>query len=297
LTARQDVALNTVKAYYDILWAERYHGLVTETQMQKKLHAQMALMRYQNGVATEVDLLRSEVAVANSAPDVVRAENAVRQARALLNYYLGRPLDHATELASDFQQKEWEEINLLEREREALRRRPEMARPRTAERIASAQLELAQAESQRVDFSSSYGMSARLPENLSDRRFTRWIAGVNFTLPLFDCFKRSGMAAQAVANQRAVRLEREKLEQQIRLDIQQGLDELKAAAETIAAARANVSQAEKVLNMMQDNYKYGAATTLDILDAQTAVSARAAICCAGCTTIRWRARTCAGPPD
>jgi outer membrane protein TolC len=80
------------------------------------------------------------------------------------------------------------------------------------------------------------------------------------------------MTWQAVANERAARLEREKFEQQIRLAIQQGYDELKAAAETIAAARTNVSQAEKVLSMMQNNYKYGAATTLDIVDAQTAVS-------------------------
>src|SRR5207248_2923609 len=37
--ARQDVALNAVKAFYDLLWAERYHGLVAETQRQKELHA------------------------------------------------------------------------------------------------------------------------------------------------------------------------------------------------------------------------------------------------------------------
>ena len=38
------------------------------------------------------------------------------------------------------------------------------------------------------------------------------------------------------------------------------------------AAKANVGQAEKVLSMMQNNYKWGAATTLDILDSQTALS-------------------------
>ena len=47
---------------------------------------------------------------------------------------------------------------------------------------------------------------------------------------------------------------------------------MRAAAETVAAARANVKQAEEVLSMMQSNYKYGAATTLDVVDAQTALS-------------------------
>jgi outer membrane protein TolC len=54
--------------------------------------------------------------------------------------------------------------------------------------------------------------------------------------------------------------------------VQQGLDELTAAHETILSARANIGQAERVLLMTQNNYKYGAATTLDIVDAQTALS-------------------------
>ena len=64
----------------------------------------------------------------------------------------------------------------------------------------------------------------------------------------------------------------EKFEQQVRLSIRQGYDELKAASETIDAAKTNISQAERVLSMMQNNYKYGAATTLDILDSQAALS-------------------------
>jgi outer membrane protein len=271
--AEQDVALATVKAYYDLLWADRYRTVVAETQEQKKAHAEMARKRYQNGVETEVDVLRSDVAVANGEPDLLRAENALRQARAVLNYYIGRPLDNPTQLLDDFQQKPWERNDIADLEQDALRRRPELQRLRIAERSAATQFDLARAEDRmRADFSSSYGISSRLPQNLVDRTFTRWVAGVTFTFPLFDGFKRSGLVQQAVANQRSARLEREKNEQQIRLAVQQGLDDVKAAAETIAAARANVSQAEKVLTMMQNNYKYGAATTLDIVDSQTAVS-------------------------
>ncbi len=106
--AQQDVALGTVRAFYDLLWAERYRTLVAETQDQKTLHAEMARARYEHGVATEVDVLRSQVAVANGAPDLVRADSGIKQARALLNYYLGRPLDFATQLAGDFQEKPWD---------------------------------------------------------------------------------------------------------------------------------------------------------------------------------------------
>jgi outer membrane protein len=271
--SEQDLALAVVKAYYGLLWSEQYRDNVLETQNQRKLHAEMARTRFQNGVATRVDVLRSEVAVANGQPDVVRAGNAIRQTRALLNYYLVRPTDFATRATGSFIEQPWEQWDLEALATGAFRNRPELTRLRVAERSAAAMLDLAKAESRmRADFSSEYGIMSRLPKNLFDPKFMRWSVGVNFTLPVFDGFRRSGMVYQAAANQRAARLEREKVEQQVRLAIQQALDELSAARETIAAARTNITQAETVLEMMQSNYKYGAATTLDIVDAQTALS-------------------------
>jgi outer membrane protein len=271
--AEQDIALGVVKAYWGLLWAERYYMLVTETQDQKKAHADMARMRFKNGVATEVDVLRSDVSVANGVPDVVRAEAAIRQARALLNYHLVRPVEFPTEVVGEFPEAPWDEWELEALMKDALRRRPELIRLRHAERSAGVQVDLAKAENKlRVDFTGTYGVMSRLPENLMERKFNRWIAGLNFQLPIFDGFKRNGLVGQAIANQRGARLERERLEQQVRLAIQQGLDELRASQEAVRAARATVDQAEKVLGMMRNNYRHGAATTLDVLDAQTAVS-------------------------
>jgi outer membrane protein len=271
--AEQDLALQVVRSFYSLLWAEKYASLVAETQQQKVSHARMARSRFENGVATEVDMLRSEVAVANGSPDLVRAANAVRQARAGLNYLLVRPIDAPLTLSGDFDDRDWESTEFDELTAEAIRRRPEMTRLRIAERSAAAQLDLAKAESRmRVDFAGGYGIMARMASNLANSQFARWNMAVNFTLPVFDGFRRSGLVWQATAAQRQARLEREKLEQQVHLSLQQGLDELNAARETMEAAQATVGQAERVLSMMQNNYKWGAATTLDILDAQTALS-------------------------
>jgi outer membrane protein TolC len=271
--AEQDLALEVVKAYYGLLWAERDKELVAATQDQRKLHAEMARTRFKNGVATEVDVLRSEVAVANGAPELVRADNAIRQARALLNYYMVRPIDFPTKTSAEFPEKPWEESSVDALFQEAARGRPELHRLRIAEQSAAAQFQLAKAEDRmRVDASAGYGIVSRLPKNLMDPLYRHWSVGVSFTLPVFDGFKRNGLMEQAAANQRATHLERERVEQQVRLGLQQGGDDLKAARETITAARTNIEQAERVLTMMQDNYRFGAATTLDIVDAQTAVT-------------------------
>ncbi len=258
------------KACYGLMWAERYRTLVAETQEQRKLHAEMARARFKNGVATEVDVLRSEVAVANGAPDLVRADNAIRQARALVNFYLVRPLD-SPRSRGRFPGQALGPVGSGGAD-------PGGRAP--AARTAAAGIAESSAESSSIGqggephdertSTAAYGISRASRE--FNPLYARWNLGVSFTLPVFDGFKRSGLVYQATANQRAARLEREKVEQQVRLGLQQGLDEIKAATETIAAARANIEQAEKVLPMTQNNYKYGAATTLDIVDAQTALS-------------------------
>ena len=144
--AEQDLSLNVVRAYYDLIWAERYRDQVADTQRQKRLHAEMARVQFRNGVATEVDALRSEVNVANGEPDLVRAQNGIRQARALLNYYLVRPIDFPTRTSGEFQDKQIEETNLDTLMREAQRHRPELTRLRIAERSALVQIDLAKAE-------------------------------------------------------------------------------------------------------------------------------------------------------
>jgi len=271
--AEQDLALEVVRAFYALLGTERYLTQVVETQQQRELHADMARTRFENGVATEVDVLRSEVTVANGRPEVVAAENAIRQARAQLNYYLVRRVDFPTQVSGEFQESSWDEWDLEVLMQEAERRRPDLLRLRIAEQSAATQLDLARAENRMsVDFNAAYGLVARQPKNLMDRLYSRWNLGLTFTLPIFDGFERSGLVWQATANQRAARLQREKTEQQIRLGIQQGLDDLRATQETVAAARANIEQAERVLEMTQANYQFGAATTLDIVDAQTALS-------------------------
>ena len=47
---------------------------------------------------------------------------------------------------------------------------------------------------------------------------------------------------------------------------------MQSSAKAIAAARPSVAQADRVLTMMQANYQYGAATTLDVVDSQTALT-------------------------
>lgn len=268
----QDIRLNTIRAFYDLLLAEDRLGVSRETIQHRERQLELARSRYRAGVATEVDVLRSQVSLANAQPELIRAENAIRQARSVLNNLLVRPVDFPTQANGQLTFIPWTQPDLQTIVREAMTNRPELQRLKINEQEADMALRLAHAENGlRLDFNAAYGVQARDPSNLTNRDFTRWNFQFNFTFPVFDGGKRSGLVEQALAQQRITRLTRTAQEDIVRLEAQTALDDLERAAKTIEAARLNVQQAERVLEMMQNNYKYGAATTLDVLDSQLAL--------------------------
>ncbi len=269
----QDIRLRVIRAFHDLLLAERLLDVSRETVAQREQHVEMARARYEAGVATEVDVLRSQVSLANAQPELLRAENAVRQARAVLNNLLVRPIDYPTEALGELRFVPVTEADLNKIIRQALDRRPELERLRINELEADAQKKLANAENRlRLDFNGEYGFSARDPANLWNHGFKRWIFTLSVSLPIFDGGRRSGLYRQAVAMRKMAELTRAETENDVRLEAQNAVDELERAEKTVEAARLNVHEAERVLAMMQDNYRYGAATTLDVTDAQTALS-------------------------
>lgn len=269
----QDIRLQVVRAFHSVLLAKKQLEIAQDAIQQRERHLAMARTRFKGGVATEVDVLRSEVAVANARPTVIRAENGIRYARSILNTLMARPTDFPTDVVGELIYIDAAAAGFKDIVEKAYAGRAELQRLRLNEKEAEAQRKLANAESRmRVDLNVKYGFSARLTSDLVDPTFTSWSFNLNFALPLFDGGRRAGLVEQAIAGERIARLTRSQVEDAISLEAQTAIDELHRAEQTVQAARASVTEAERVLNMMEQNYKYGAATTLDVQDSQTAVS-------------------------
>jgi outer membrane protein len=269
----QEIRLQVIRAFCGLLLAQEQVRVARETVQQREKHLEMAAARFAAGAATQVDVLRSQVSVANAQPALIRAESGVRQARSVLNNLLVRPLDFPTEAVGTLDFRPGVALSLGEVIRRAQEHRPELQRVRIDVLESKDQLKLANAESRlRLDFNGQYGVSARDPANLLSREFTRWVFTFTVSLPVFDGGRRSGLVQQAVANRRVADLAAVEAESKVSLEAQTALDELARAKQTVEAARVGVREAEQVLEMTQNNYKYGAATTLDVLDAQTALT-------------------------
>ncbi len=245
---------------------------VVQTNVEsKRTHLEYARNRRAAGVATELEVLRAEVDVENQRAEVLRAENEVTAARATLNTVMVRPTMAPVE-PTDVLAVVPMTTTFDEAVTEALAARPELKLLRMQEEIQGKLMEVVAADGKpRVDFDGSYGFAVRRPKNLFHWDYSRWSAVFTLKVPLFDGWRTTGRVAQARAQRNTTGHQIEALQNQIRLDVQTALDALTLAGRTIQTADLNVAQARRVAEMTEANYRLGAATNLDVVDAQQAL--------------------------
>jgi outer membrane protein len=269
----QQLTFLVFQAFHNLLLAEANRDVVRETYSQRQKHLEQARNRYEHGVATEVDVLRSEVNVANLEPDIIRADNRIKLARSTLNNLIVVDLETPTQIEEKLEYHPWIVESLETMQELSMQRRPALQTLRHQLQQARLTLALAHAENKlSVDLEGQVGYTVREPKNFFDNDYSRWRITANFNLPLFDSGRKAGLVVQAMARVRAAEYMLAKSENDVRLEVKQAYDDMQSSAKAIAAARLSVIQAEKVLDMMQANYQYGAATTLDVMDSQTALA-------------------------
>jgi len=268
--ARQQIAFRVFQAFHDWLLAEESLKVLRETYEQRKQHLDLARKRQALGVATEVDVLRFQVNLANLDPELIRRENRQRLARFTLNNLIVVDVNAPTRIDGRLEYRPLAAADPLEILRRAQEVRPELTVARRQLEEARLLLKLAEAQNKlSVDMEGRAGMVARDPANLVDPDFNRWSITFNFKLPFYDGGRKAGLIIQAASRVRTAENNLKQLENDVRLEVLSAHDDLQSLTRAIDSAQLNVAQAEKVLKMMQANYQYGAATTIDVLDSQT----------------------------
>ena len=271
LRARQMTALDAIRSYNQLLFAIEQLRVIQNNVQSMQSHLDYARNRRAAGAATELEVLRAEVDVENQRAEALRAENEVGSARATLNTVMLRPtttpIDPTDTLSIISFDAEFDAAV-----KEALTARPELQMLRLQEQFHDTLVGVAAADAKpSVDFTGSYGFAVRRPENFFQKDYVRWSAAVNIAVPLFDGLRTGGRVAQARAQRNTTTQQIAALENQVRLDVQSAFDALTLANRTIKAAELNVTQARRAAEMTEANYRLGAATQLDVIDAQQAL--------------------------
>jgi len=272
---RQLVVAAVEERFYDLLLAEELLKVVHLAIERSRQNLHQVVSRGQAGRASEFDRLRAQVQVSSMRADSIRSENDLRLAAMALKDIVGIDLDQPLEVRGTFRIDTSLDINdlqgLLDR---GVANRPELAR-------IIRQLEY---QERNVEFERAAGRplldlvatgQTQFQSNefdLADKEWRKsWNTGVVLNIPIFDGQRTGARVAQAKQSLRRAEYERQRLEREVHLQVQQAYYDVEEASERIEANRDAVLQAEKGLRMAGSRYANGAGTLLEILDAQLAL--------------------------
>jgi outer membrane protein TolC len=220
---------------------------------------------YEVGTRPRFDVTRAEVDVANARVNLIRAQNAIAQARILLNTSMGIAIDSPTRIKDILA---YEDIT-LDRDRlvtEALSRRPEY-------RQAKHRLEAADATVRQTfrEFFPDVVGSGTVGAVRTDFNEV-WSVGVSLSWSIFDGGNRFARYREAQANVEGAQARLRDQELRIWQEVEQSYVAVVESKDRIEAAQKAVESAQENFRLSQGRFDAGVGTIIELTDAQLALT-------------------------
>lgn len=218
--------------------------------------------------AAKVDLLRTEVRLADLRQSLVKEQNVLAVQKRALASLLG--LDYDTERFGLEGKLTFEDVSL---DATALMAQALIARPDYS--AARARLE---AQGHRVDVARaghlptlSVAGNYGLRSNLSSDEGDVGNIGLGVTFPLFEGGRVMAKVEEERATLAAAQERLRKLELQIRQDVETAVLDVRSASERVKALAKAIDQGRESLRIERQKYELGMGSMTDVLDAQSAL--------------------------
>jgi len=270
-SSRLDVVLQVTQAFYGVLLAEEGLNVARDALAQAERQQEIAAERLAQGAASEFDVLRAQVQVANLKPGVTRAESMIRQIQIGLNLLLGLPPDEEVRFEGELRYLP-ADLALEDLRQRALTNRVDLQSARLG--VQRAELGVKMASASRLPallLNGSYSFrsdNALLNEHYNDS----YTANLIVAFPIFDGFAAKSRKQIATAGREQARIMVDQFEQIIDAEIEQALNDLQAAEESYLAQVDNVAIAERALQIAQISYENEMMTSVELMDSQLALT-------------------------
>ncbi len=264
--------------YYDVLLSREQIDVQEQNIALLEEQLGTSRNRFEAGSVSQFEVLRSEVAVANAKPALIRARNRYRTSidalRQVLGYFNPRAesMRKVPEFLGElsFQPVAYDLEAALAA---ALDNRPEVKRLDAIRRAREAGVDSAISDYRpSLDLVAGYQARKSSFSNRVDDSLHGWVAGVEGRWAIFDGNATRGRVRQARSQLEQARLAAAEQRLDIEVEVRRALSSLQEATELAEAAVRVVEQAEEALRLADARYAAGAATQLDVLEARVALT-------------------------
>ncbi|MHB1192314.1 MAG: TolC family protein [Longimicrobiales bacterium] len=296
----QGVVTRVRATYYQLLLQQEQMRLITKSV--ERLRQSLAETRALNsaGLASDYDVLRLEVALANLEPNFQRAENAVLQAQRQLALELDLPADQPLEVRGSLATMNLDDLGANEEaNREVLafagfrgegmeavdeavqmaqELRSDLRQLTLTESLRKTEMRLEQVQAlPRISFFGNYVISAQ--DNNAPNFFARGDGqraygrniGVRVSMPIFSGFGRVARIEQKRAALRQAETQTGLVGDQARVQVRNLVEQTDEALERARAQKMAVGQAQRGYEIASAQYREGLSSQLELSDAEVAL--------------------------
>lgn len=271
--SRLDLVDNINKAYYALLLAIDSREVIRQNYDLAVFNAGIFKKQFEQGTASEYDVLRSQVQVSNVEPELLQADISVKQCQLQLKVLMG--IDNAVTVMPN--------ITLSDMKREmygyALEGDRSLARNTTLRSLdLSKDLARQNVNLQKMAWIPTLGAQFNINWNamsngnaLKHQEFNPYSnVAVSLNVPIFSGGSKLQKLRQAQVQVTEIELQRENLVNSLNMQVDLAIDNINRQVKQIASSEQGMKQASKALEIMQKSFEIGAATYLDLRDSELA---------------------------
>ncbi len=292
-----EIATRVRVAYYDVLLADEAARLSENTvhRIEQSLEETQAMQRA--GIASDYDVLRLQVELANVQPNLRRARDGAAAARRALAIELGVPALDSVDVAGALSEFDFEQpiaaaasaLHLvssrdaaaLEEQTAvelALAHRSDVRQAELTERLRRTEVRVEQSEYlPKVSLFANYSINAQHNGSPSffggDDRFRSYgrQVGVEVSMPVFSGFQRPARLQQKEATLEQARTTRRLLRDQVENEVKTLLAQVRESSARGAAQQLARQQAQRGYEIARAQYREGISSPLELTDAEVAL--------------------------
>ena len=271
--SRLDLVNQVNKAYYALMLAVASKSVIQQNYDVALFNADIYKKQFENGTASEYDVLRSSVQVKNMEPELLQSDIALKQCQLQLKVLLGisTDLEIIPNLAlSDLSEDMWVyPINDI---------------PSLADNTSLRSLEIQKSllgknvTLKKFAWIPTLGVSYTLAwTSLSNgspfrnQQFNPYsFVGLSLSVPIFSGGSKFYGLKQAQVQLKEIELQKDYLLNSLNMQVELAIDNMNREAAQISSSKEGMAQAKKAYDIMQKSFEIGAASYLELRDAELA---------------------------
>lgn len=267
---RFQVTLATKQAFYNALANEDLVRVAQSQVRRAQQQLQISVEKLRAGSATRSDSLRSTVDYGNARIALLEAQANLATAQANLGRQIG--VDQPVRAVPDSALPPLPDTAALHAA--TLEHAPQVDQAEAQARAAGSQVGVSRAAyfpTFSASVSNSYS-GAEAPWNSTSGYLSGWTVRLSGNWTLFNGFTRERQLTTSIVARDVARARAADMRRQVSAQLTQQVAAMATAYEKIDIARANVAAATEDLRVQNERYRVGAATILDLLTSQTALT-------------------------